>query len=350
MKSYSTEMKRIPVPEEVLEVFFGQDGHQLELISVARFGSSGPRVVILKDNSITYALKYGETRVPISTQMKNREILAKYIPCRLPRIERYGKYKGGEAMLMEAVDGPNLHEAVMLGSIPDGGAIKIVQSILYDFTAMWDATRGKCGVLTRDPTDRAQRIITAVSSALEQLGVERYDHLIVNGQDVGILEKLLPKLLSYKHPQYSVLCHSDLNGDNFVLASGNTSWFIVDWEWVGRHDWKLSLSHLIGWWHSNATKLKGEPVIKRTGRPNRVEIIYDLTMPEVVTPIENLCLQHGEEIARVTDEQDWRNQLRLLIATLLLGDLRFVETRGRKEYKLPLIGEGLRLLHERMSD
>lgn len=338
------QARRILIPEEILEAFFGQNGHQLEPISVARFGSSGPRVVLLKNNSVKYALKYGNTRVPISIQVENRAKLSAYIPNRLPRIENYGRYSGGEAMLMEAIDGPNLHEAVMLGSISEEEVINIVKGILEDFTNMWRQTVCQCGSLTRDPAERAKRIAIVVADALMDLGIGMHDRVIVNGVEIGRPDDLLRRLLSYERPQLSVLCHSDLNGDNFVLAGDNT-WFVVDWEWVGQHDWKLSLSHLIGWWYSNATRLKDKPIINQYNH-NTVEISYDLTLPDVVGPITDLCLARGEEVARDMGEPNWRKQLALLMAALLLGDLRFLATRGRTGYKLPLIGEGLRLLHE----
>jgi thiamine kinase-like enzyme len=334
------------VPEEILQSFFGDKRHHLELISTARFGASGPKVVFLRNGGpAMLALKYGNTRVPISKQFNNRMILAEYLHNRLPKIRDYCRYSEGEAMLMEAIDGPNLHEAVMLGSLPDEQILEVLKSIIDDFHLMWQQTKSTAQAITsRDPKARLERVRAAVVAFLSEKDIQLDDRLVVNGKELGTARSLLGRFDRYSAPQFSVICHSDLNADNIVVIPNNgVSWYIVDWEWVGRHDWRLSLSHLYGWWSSNATRLETTFSILR-GR-NRVEFVYELSMPQVCLQIQDSCLKAGEKIAlSLGDEKNWRQQFDILVAALLLGDIRFAKERGRNQYTIPLIGEGFRLL------
>lgn len=339
-------MQTILVPKEILDAFFGQNRHHLELLSTARWGCSGPKVVFLRNgNPRRLALKYGQTRVPISTQLENRHLLAQFIPHRLPEILSYCNYSEGEAMLMEAIDGPNLHEAVMLGLVSDQEVLHIVQSIMADFLQMWIKSRSAehSFMTPRDPKIRLIRVKEAAIRSLLSLGIRIEDEVIVNNKSVGRPADLLSVLDTYSPPDFSVFCHSDLNADNFVVGSEG-KWYVVDWEWVGRHDWRLCMSHLYGWWSSNATRLECRPVISRLGETT-IRVAYELSSPSICADIQKLCIHACETVAkRLGDKGDWQRGLNLLVAALLLGDIRFIPNRGRVEYTIPLLGEGLRIL------
>src|SRR3989344_3144644 len=338
-------MQTILVPEEVLVSFFGQQRHHLELLSTARSGCSGPKVVFLRNGSPRkLALKYGQTRVPILTQFENRRLLSEFMAERLSEIISYCSYSGGEAMLMAAIDGPNLHEAVMLGLVPDQRILEILKSITTDFLRMWVDSRSteQSFTLFRDPKVRITRVVEAAFTALSDLGIHRDDKIAVNGSEIGTAGHLLSILDSYQPPEFSVFCHSDLNADNFVIPSDG-NWYLVDWEWVGRHDWRLCLSHLYGWWSSNSTRLENKPVMSRLG--NTVELQYEISSPAICGEIQKYCLEAGELAAQtLNDAANWRKNFNLLVAALLLGDVRFNPGRGRADYTIPLLGEGMKML------
>ena len=53
-----------------------------------------------------------------------------------------------------------------------------------------------------------------------------------------------------------------------------------------------------------------------------------------------------ENMGNFFKEKQFEQQIKLQLAILLLGDLRFLEARNRSQYAIPLLGEGLRLLTE----
>lgn len=338
------DQQSILVPEEILQNMFGNDTHRLELLSMSRFGCSGPPVVFLRNGGPgSMALKYGKTRVPISTQIKNRELLVNHLAHRLPKVLNSINYPDGQAMLMEAIEGPNFHEAVMLGSLTDEHILGIVDRIFGDFQKMWLATKSNQPFSeTRRPAERLKRVTRAALKSLKALDISPSNRLVVNGKDLGVVMNLLDRLKKYRSPKFSVLCHSDLNADNFVITPSGEDYYLVDWEWVGRHDWRLSVSHFFGWWTSNATRLKTEPRVEKKG--NRVEFSYELVMPPVCRAIQDRCRKLANQTARLLGDEKWPNGFDLLVAALLLGDVRFVDRRNRGEYVIPLLGEGLRML------
>lgn len=340
---------KIQLPAEILQAFFGEEQHLVELKSSATHcGVAGSRVLFFTNGNGNenrgYALKYGRTAIPLSQQIKNRELLARYIPHRLPRVLSYCTYNGGEAMLMENIDGPNLHEAVALGVLTDDSTISVIESILSEFQDMWERSKSPLETLTRDPRTRAAKRREATETLLLTYGIAPTDKLIVNGQCVGTLEEIGAQLERYRYPEFSVVCHSDLNADNFFLDREGR-WYIGDWEWAGQHDWQLSLSHLYGWWTGHLTRLTSTPRIKKIG--DQVEFQYELHSPEICGRIQEKCLEAGITTAhRLGDQRGLQNQFWLLVGTFLLGEVRWMQRRNRTGYEIPMIGEGLRILSE----
>lgn len=342
----------INIPQEVLQRFFGATCTSLEILRVAQFGISGTKVVLVRNGgSRLYALKYGQSQTPLSKQIQNHKTLAAFIEHRLLKVRDYCEYPEGEAMLMDGIDGPTLHEAVMLAKITEEQGLAVTGSIFSDLQGIWKTTRNDLNdisVLARDPKTRAAKALNTSREVLLRHDIDpSCDQLIINGVKVGSLESLVSLFGRYDYPTFSVLCHSDLNADNILLEGGidgSLTWYIVDPEWVGPHDWKVSMSQAYGWWSAVAFGLKSKPVLHRLNR-DTVELTYEINLPEPCRKIQECCLATARAVANELREQSgWQMQFWLLVSYFLLAQNRFSKMRGREEFVLPLLGEGLKLL------
>lgn len=334
---------------EFLAQILGQhEADQFEELWMPKPGVSGAHVILVRrtDTGQTFVVKFGETpRHPLLDQVKKRQLIAPLFgEHHLPRVLACNE----ELLLMEAADGQNLHEAVISGSYAIDYLKEMHLKVLARFGEVW-IKNSKPYVdgfsFARDPIERAQRIAAAVQSRVFD-GVPLVQVLdkpvIINGQKLnGTLRSLLDKLTQYyKPPKQVVLCHGDPNADNMIINSSK-GWWLVDWEWVGYHDWRVLASHFVGWWVSNATLLKEQPTVHVDGR---LEINYSLTQSELVTALQDQAWEFIERVGISFKEENWHAQVSLQLALFLLGDLRFIETRGRSNHAIPLLGEGLHYL------
>lgn len=324
------------------------DVDHLEVVDVARSGASGPRVVFVRDKNTdkVYAVKYGETRVPIMEQVSNRDVIAPLFgDHHFPAIA----VAGDMVMMMEAIQATTLHELVTGGQFDVAYIQEMYGRVLNRFGQVWSQTKTnikpECG-LRRNPHDRAVRVVQMLlgrvfsSSALSAVT----DHaVVINGQPIsGTIGELLAKLTqSYEPPNFYVVCHGDPNADN-ILIDSHRNWWLIDWEWVGTHDPRVVASHFLGWWLSNASMLTDKPSLVLGD--GAVRINYNLQMSPAAEAVTAQSREFLVKIGQELDGQGWERQLNLQLATLLLGDLRFVEARGRSQYAIPLLGEGLRIL------
>ncbi|MCL5435829.1 MAG: aminoglycoside phosphotransferase family protein [Patescibacteria group bacterium] len=333
----------ISLPHEVEQSFFG--GTSIELLNTAPCGASGPRVVFLRNGQPTiYALKYGNTRVPIHEQLENRKVLAEFMPHRLPKVLKFCEYPGGEAMLMEAIPGPNLHYAVVESWYPDSVILHLVDSILGEFAEMWRRSRStEILQFKRNFFDRAAIVKVSIENALRQLGIPPDAPLVINGTPIGKPLELAQVLDTFQAPPFSVICHYDLHADNFFLDA-RPDWFLGDWEWAGRHDYKASLTHLYSWWMTTCARLKTDPEVKLRG--DHFELNYWLYLPELCEQIRGKCVEQASFMAdELGDSPHWEKNFWLHAGCDILGDLRFIGVRNRQPYLPALLGEGLLLLH-----
>jgi len=77
---------------------------------------------------------------------------------------------------------------------------------------------------------------------------------------------------------------------------------------------------------------------------HEIHITYDLNQSEVVTSLVDAAWVFAKSMGEQFQDPDWQRQVTLQVAVMLLGDLRFLEARGRTNYAIPLLGEGLRLI------
>lgn len=231
-----------------------------KVVQLAHSGASGPRVVLVEDERTgkKYAIKYGDTRVPLWQQVVNRkEAEDLFGSTHTPRIIA----ASDKLIMMEAVPGFTLHEVAVNGIYPLSYMQHMYSLILERFGAVWESTASKWQTtvrLVREPVSRAQRICDMLCPRVcDTFSLCRLrEHTVyVNGEDVGALGTLLDFARnSFMPPRYIVRCHGDPNPDN-ILLDGYNNWWLIDWEWVGWNDWRVMASHLIGWWYSNCQML-----------------------------------------------------------------------------------------------
>lgn len=327
----------------------GNDADNFFVVEVANSGASGPRVMILENtrSGRRYALKYGNTRVPIPEQVKNRQLIAPLFgENHLPEIF----ISGERAMLMEAIDGQTFHESVVKSTYDFSYLLGVYGKVLWKFGEVWKKTAetfSSTTSLARQPIPRAEKVREAVYRRVfngQALRDVINNPVVINGIETKYsLDSLLDLMVGcYSAPTYTILCHGDPNMDNIIINS-HMGWWLVDFEWVGRHDWRIPASHFVGWWLSNASFLKGTPRVEVNGT---IRIDYQIGQSELVSALLNEAWKFIRVVGDEFREDRFEEQIKLQLAILLLGDLRFLEARGRSHYAIPLLGEGLRILAE----
>ncbi|MBS3057658.1 MAG: hypothetical protein J4415_03470 [Candidatus Diapherotrites archaeon] len=332
---------------------------KFDVIQIAQTGGSGPKVVIISANGYMYALKFGKTRIPISDQLKNRGILVDLIgESRLPKVMQFKRYPdGSEAMLITAPSRNTLHDVVTLDNMGIGEKeiLRTVDDIVSRFIVMWKQTilPYKDNVCTRPLIFRNERIF----NFLDQLVINSLPfselkgrNIIVNKKNLGNISDLIQVANQDNSPKYMVTCHADPNADNILISPTLNSkstcyWWLIDYEWVGQISWILSASHFLGWWISNASRLKSR--LETNITPESLEFSYEVYRSELMNNIITRCARKIARFAKQIKEPDgWDLKLRRMVALLILGDVRFAGARSREAYTHYLIAEGFQLLSE----
>lgn len=339
---------------EYLAELIGEDeAGQFQEEYMPRPGVSGAHVLLVRrrDTGVRYAIKYGVTpRHPLEDQVVNQKMI---MPLFGERHFPVMYVSGPKMIVMEAVGTQSLHDAVVEGSQNLPFLKEIYGKILNRFAQVWETSARlyqPTVKMTRDPVARAERIRQRIESSVfdaRSLGSVVSRPVVVNGQKLPSLGELLLKMLdTYTPPKKLVTCHGDPNASNFMI-NDRGYWWLVDFEWVGIHDWRVLAGQFAGWWISNATHLRTQPSIRIDGN---ITIDYATETPQSVDAL----IQRSRELAEETGEQfgenqssdwtHWRHQVDLQTALFLLGEMRFLEARGRSNRAIPLLGEGLKII------
>lgn len=338
----------------ILERFFPAST-TVEIKRMPKLGASGPKVIIFSvdGNKQEMALKFGVSRIPITAQIVNREKLAPFFNHRLVPILNYS-IDGEEenwAILMPAYEG-NFHEAVTgCGQIfYNGEAPALWESIITDFTGLWSKSKemwnDSCEKrLARRPKPRIETVAQAIKAytlpGLSQ-NLSQYWHLplTINGNDYPSLAETFEQIsTAYLPPAIVVYCHGDPNANNIML-NRNGDWAMADWEWCGLHDWRLSASHFIGWWLSSSAIQEKKPTAEEVG--SKLVLDYRFRLNRNVQDMVKFASAAFENFALSVNETQFHKQWKLMLAVLLLGEVRFLDIR-----KIPpdlatyLIGEAM---------
>ncbi len=330
------------IPSAVREHFF--DEQSLKILRFPSVGVSGTKVVLVESGGSRYAVKFGIGQTPLHRLVEKRAILAQFpsMADHLVEIHNYCTYKEGaaqcEAILMDAVIGPSLHELAIGEKVL---ALEVQEDILTSFRAVWNTSKIPFGgKLVRDPKARAAKAAKAAKEVLARHSIGQEKCLVINGEEIGSLTKLAPLFERYEYPASQVICQQDLIGDNFLI-DGNGRWFATDLEWVGYHDWKSSASRAYGWWKTMASE--GSASVRHVG--NRSDITYQLTLAKTCEELQNICLNNFRIAANELEEKtNWQEMFWLLVGYSLLAQLRFSRDRNRDQFDLPILAEGLSIL------
>ena len=165
--------------------------------------------------------------------------------------------------------------------------------------------------------------------------------MVVNGITDPSFAQLIERIGRYEPPQFSCISHGDANGDNVIVSLEN-EWFLIDWEWVGRHDWVESVSRICGWWQMMATSLADQPLVKIDG--GTISLSYQLEFSPLVRNLIGQGMELGRQVACDLQEDHYDQKLAYFLATYYLRDLKFQLLRGRSNFAIPAIGEAFKVL------
>ena len=279
-----------------------------------RRGVSDTIVVVITDGKDKFVLKMGvkaNLRNTIEEESLRRKILLPYFEGHLPEILSYQIHSGIEVMKMQHVGDYNFHEVVMSGLKPSTTGLEILSQILSVKKKLWLSTSKSYAVTDclRDYQKRADEI------------ADRVEGLMLRGQRASDFLDL-PVVIN-------------------ILVSEN-DWFIVDWEWTGRHDWIESLSRMYGWWQMMGTTLQDMPKIAITKYCFQFE--YALGFSSLVSELMTQTQKMGRSVADDLNEVEFQEKLNYMLATYYLRDLNFQLQRGRQDFIVPAIGEAFRAM------
>ena len=319
-------------------------------VEVPRLGVSGANVIVLTDSKDFYVLKWADPRSehPIMVQVQKREEVANlYGENHVPAIVA----SNHEAMLM-VYAGDTLSWAVNRNALSLTELARRVDIVYGKVSSVWLKKKNQpyttAEMLARQPLERWKRIKRAVlEQNLHGVALQREQGLplVVNGQHLPPLRNLLRLVRKmYQPPKRIVYCHGDLTGDNILVdRATDDGWQFIDFDWVGWHDWRVAASFMGYWWWSNHSTVNNASISVEGRR-----LIIDYSVEE--SAAAKLVMKRADAFAqrigeRFGEQSTQRDQLRLQGAILLLGDLRFVEERGRMpEHSIALLGKGIELL------
>lgn len=313
-----------------------------------RRGVSDTVVVVVTDGVDKYVLKMGvkaNLRNTIENEMSRRKILLPYFEGHLPEVLSYQIHNGIEVMKMQYVSDYNFHEVVMGGLRPTTESSLIFSQILSTKQKLWLSTSKPfvAGDCLRNYQERANEVALRVQElVLCDRKVSEFLDLpvVINGQGYPSFGKIIERLRQYKPPQHSCDSHGDLNADNILISEDN--WFVIDWEWAGRHDWIESLSRMYGWWIMMGTSLHDMP--KATITNYSLQLEYAVGFPPLVSDLLIQTLKMGQEVADILHEVSFQEKWNYLLASYYLRDLNFQKQRGRKDFEIPAIGEAFKAM------
>lgn len=336
--------------------YFFKYPDEVQIVRYPKPGASGPTVVIVTDNggSREYALKYGMSRVPIAEQLKNREILAPHFGRYLVPVlgSKIGIPLHDAAILMEAFDG-NFHDIVVNREWSEHACIDFWKGVLETYGQLWRKTKGpftELRKLKRHPVWRIHKVRDAVMGHrlpgfYRSLADYWYAPVVVNGHEYPNLDSVFGEQPSgYRPPRYVVMCHGDPNADNLLVKANE--WAMGDWEWCGIHDWRLSASHLVGWWIANTAVELMQPTAF-IDSDSRLILSYDCGLRTTTQALAREAYAAALRLAVEFREQDFSRQFSNLLSILLLGDIRFLDARGYSPRSaIYLLGEAVRMSAE----
>jgi hypothetical protein len=311
-------------------------------------GSSGATVRIVKylDGSLIAIKTASDPRVPAAKQKEAREAILPLFADRLPDVLFAGPHRGHDVLVTECPSALTFaDEAANQGPTP--ALVETWRDIAATLAGAWMASAqpGYCPErATRNHLRRLQRAVAGLRFASRTLRVPLLapQRISVNGTAYGAWYTAYDLLAAVLPPTVRVACHGDPQPAN-ILIDASRRWYLVDWEWSGlHHDWRMMISHLVGWWYVNdiLSGSRGSVVVTSAG----LELAYD--QPDIrsiepwVRPIADAFDTMSEAHRRDCD----LTAVALHTALLLLREIPRTAARDARHLLAPLFGEAMRLI------
>jgi len=326
-------------------------------------GVSGTKVVVVQNDSESCVLKLGRTnlRNTIKDEIERGHLLTPYMGEHIPTVLEHGVVKAFadygdiDYMRMPLVGDQNLHEVVIRGSLPDTETKNLYRQITGKKLDMWLATQQPFSLsdCLRDYPGRNAELKARILALPLMDGATTIQQvaslaLVINGKTYPSFSDVLKNLCQYHKPTSSVISHGDLNADNIIIQLKDKHWFLIDWEWAGRHDWRESAARMLGWWLTNASRLQQPPQIRHSS--DALTIDYQLEVSQLVRSLIQQTLKIAGEMGDKTKDTHWESMFRKFVAVYCLRDLQFQGIRSRNEYFLPILCEAVRTLYSPLTE
>lgn len=313
---------------------------------LSRRGTSGSTVYIATDSlGRDIAVKVGrQARVSAHAQAERRAQIAHLFGDRLPRILAIERCGDEDIMVMECPSRTTLADLVLDSGTRNRGAV-VAENLTTTLVDVWTQTATSPYdplLAVRRHDLRTLRAVEGLREIISSAGpistACRADEFVWEGQFVSV-NRIARRLLSLSPPSVRVACHGDPQPAN-VLVDETDRWHLIDWEWSGgHHDWRMMLSHLLGWYvvrdvldasAFSSTFSDGRMVLERTSPSD-----YALTAR--FAPLSALAYNQLRQLLGA--EHDFQAVI-THIAMLLIR-----EAQGKRpKVAASLIGEALELL------
>lgn len=326
------------------------DSHEGRAVRTIHSGSSGATVRIVEcPNGSHVAVKQAKaTHVSAARQAEARDEISPWFAERLPKVLFAGPFQGHDVLVTECPSVLTFADAVAeQGSTPT--LVTSWQGVISSLTEMWQES-ARPGYSpessTRNHLLRLKRGIDGLGFTLASLGNSLSDlrSFVVNDTDHVGWHTAWQRLAALGSPAERVVCHGDPQPTN-VLLDPELRRHLIDWEWSGlHHDWRMMVSHLIGWWFVDAILSHAWGCF--TARRYTLSLAYqDLDLRSVV-PWTDLAADAFQVMTDVTRRDQDLAAVSLHTALLLLREVpRASESRSRHHLLAPLLGEAVRLIN-----
>lgn len=312
-------------------------------------GSSGAAVHIIEySNGRRIAVKVATT--PRVTAIQQREARRDILPLfgrRLPDVLFAGSCTGRDVLIAECPSVRTLADEVAAHG-PTDRLMGTWCDITATLTRVWSESAQpgfSSDRATRSHLRRLHRGVAGLEFASRAVHVPLLatQRVRVNGKTCDSWNAAHGVLGALRPPIVRVACHGDPQPAN-ILVDAVYQWYLIDWEWSGRHhDWRMMISHLIGWWYVNDILRRSHGDITMTAA--RLDLAYEPPDIQAIRPWAHpVATAFNAMTDAHRDERDL-SAVALHTALLLLREIPRAAAHGSRHLLAPLFGEALDLIH-----
>lgn len=323
-------------------------GVKCNFVCVSTPGSSPSKVYMFKDdNDRIFAVKLCDkrlARVSLLKEAENYKVLLPHLKEHLPRIIYTNVIKNYEIMISESKGIDNMYSSMISNKKTIEYYFVIWKDILVTIMNMWKNTMNYNYQPEKNPRkskNRIERIKKGVYDILQyKFKIDNFFFypVVINGIEYISLDETFKEIYNIGLPRFGITCHGDPQPSNIVIDNKN-KWYLVDWEWSGKnHDFRIMFSHLFGWWPTRMISLKNVTDIEI--KNNKIYINYKIVNNSIVKLFQKESYKQLKKIFDITISDN--DDINRFLSLLYLGDVRFLEIWGKKEYLPLLIGEAVK--------